>query len=71
VSGAHIMSNSEPNVYMLPSRIAMGLLRESNVKRYEICSCSLADALTSTKCRSKLRSCFVGTVQLFCSGRGI
>ena len=69
--GAHIMSNSEPNVYMPPSGVAMGLLRESNVRGYEICSCSLADALTGTKCRSKLRSCFVHTVQLFCSGRGM
>jgi len=71
VSGAHIMSDPEPNVYTPPTGIVMGLLRESNVKGYEICSCSLADALTSTKCRSKLRSCFVGTVQLFCSGRGV
>jgi hypothetical protein len=67
-SGAR-MSISEPNVYTTPSGKAMGLWRESNVKGYEICSCSLADALTSTKCRSKLRLCFIGTVQLFCSGR--
>ena len=71
MSGTHIMSNPEPNVYTPPTGIAVGLLRENNAKGYEICSCSLAGALTSTKCRSKLRSCFVGTVQLFCSGRGI
>jgi hypothetical protein len=65
------MSSTEPNVYTSPIVLAMGILRESNVKGYEICSCNLADALTSTKSRSKLRSCFVCTVQLFCSGRGM
>jgi hypothetical protein len=64
------MSNSVRNVYTPPTGIAMGLLREGNVKGYEICICNLADALTNTKCRSKPSSCFADTVQLFFSGRG-